>query len=312
MIVLAAIPASYFGLKNYCSLQQHREYENPNGARTSEQHAPPQGQQSDPTATFNLSVTDKGKIEGRYYAKDKPKEKEDWTEKFWCDAKIGEFSLVAFTLFLVLFTGGLWFSTHRLWIGGEKQLTATQRPWVKIHSVEAWSDLTFTDASAKLMTCVTVENYGNSPGVRVRVDLKIVCENGSNLRELQAAFARPFRRPPAEFTPEITSWPKDKISYPQEVFMEEAELDRCRAIASANTAPVLRLALIGCITYEFSFAPGMHQTSIIYRIEKKTPYAGAHLYDVIANARGAVRSQGTIDQNDLLFLIGSDGTGPVD
>ena len=106
-------------------------------------------------------------------------------------------------------------------------------------------------------------------------------------------------------------------------YLTDDEVQRLAEAAKANrhgqrdatmilVAYRLHLALIGCITYEFSFAPGMHQTSLIYRIWKKTRYAGAALHDDIANAEGAIRPQGTIEQSDMAFLIGSDGTGSVD
>lgn len=136
VIVLAAIPASYFGLQNYCSLQQHREYENSNRAGTGEQHAAPEGKKTNPAATFNLRVTNLGEIEGSYYTKSTPPEKEDWVIKFWCDAKIGEFSLVVFTFFLVLFTGGLWFSTHRLWQATTEALRLGRDEFNASHSPE--------------------------------------------------------------------------------------------------------------------------------------------------------------------------------
>lgn len=122
VLLLAAVPISYIALENACSLQHSRNDKNAKSANGSDDHTSPKGKQTTPTATFNLSITEPGKIDGRYYAKEAEREKEDWSYKFWCDAKIGEFALVVFTFFLVVFTGGLWWSTHRLWKAGESQI----------------------------------------------------------------------------------------------------------------------------------------------------------------------------------------------
>jgi hypothetical protein len=126
VLILAAIPASYLALEKTCSLEQGRNDEYAERASNSSNSAAPNGQHPNPTATFNLRITGEGTVDGNYYAKNAEGEKEKWTHKFWCDAKIGEFALVVFTLFLVVFTGGLWWSTHRLWKAGEKQIAAAQ------------------------------------------------------------------------------------------------------------------------------------------------------------------------------------------
>lgn len=160
LLILAMIPGPYFVLKNYCSLEHHGNNKNSHSSGTSEQDASPQREQAQPMAAFNLSVTDPGKIKGSYYAKDKPKQKENWTEKFWCDAKIGEFALVVFTFLLVLSTGGLWFSTHRLWNAAEKQ----ERPWVALDSfnVEVKENTVFFTYAFR--------NFGKSPTFGLHID----------------------------------------------------------------------------------------------------------------------------------------------
>jgi hypothetical protein len=126
-LLLAAIPLSYMALKNGCLLQDSRNYKNTESAESGKDRTPPRREQTNPTATFDLSISEPGKINGSYYAE---REKDDWAHKFWCDAKIGEFALVSFTLFLVVFTGGLWFSTDRLWKAGKEALEVTERALV--------------------------------------------------------------------------------------------------------------------------------------------------------------------------------------
>lgn len=170
VLFLAAVLGSYFGLENYCSLQHQGNDKNPNGANSSEQHAAPQGQQAEPTATFNLSVSEPGKIEGRYYTYATPQEKENWTRKFWCDAKIGEFALVVFTFLLVLFTGGLWLSTDKLWV--VTKVTAEHIPIVERAYVYGGFGSRAADPARGLITvAVTLANYGKTPAFVTKVEL---------------------------------------------------------------------------------------------------------------------------------------------
>ena len=100
LALIAIVCGSYFTLQYKCSL-------------------PPSD--TPPTATFDLRVAEQNKIEGNYRNND------DWRHSFWCDTKIGEFSIAAFNLLLVIFTGGLWWSTNRLW-SVTKTLADADRP----------------------------------------------------------------------------------------------------------------------------------------------------------------------------------------
>jgi hypothetical protein len=153
-LLLAAILVSgaFLALNNACSLgnppmvgqqvQHGGGDEKPKGTEPSEQSSSPQGEKSKPTARFELRKTDTNKVEGRYYAEDTDREKETWSHKFFCDTKIGEFTLAVFTLFLVLFTGGLWWSTGKLWRStsesvelARKEFLSTHRPRLRVYQV---------------------------------------------------------------------------------------------------------------------------------------------------------------------------------
>lgn len=220
--------------------------------------------------------------------------------------------IALFTIILAGSTIGLWFSTSKLWNSAERQLIATQRPWVKVNTIALASDLVFENGEATLTLSVAVGNYGNSPGLRVRIDAGIIASNERNIFQAQRDFAGQFRQSPEADVPELTSWRGDVIAMPVIARMDATELRRCQGIAARSDFPVLRLSIIGCITYEFDFADGWHQTGLLYMLRKWSPYPGALLQDQIANAQGAVRPEGRISEQDLAIAIGLEGTGPVD
>ena len=303
------VVAAFFALQKTCSsddaliitqrhLQPDGANKNNEDANSGEKSSSPQRDQPKPMATFNLRITEHDEIEGHYYAEN-GREKSDWVHKFICETKIGEFALAVFTFFLVLFTGGLWWSTARLWTAGERQIAATQRPWVKVNQIAPASDLVFENGEATPILNVDVGNYGNSPGLRVRINAAIIASNERNIFQAQRDFARQFRQPAETDVPELTSWRGDQIGMPVIARMDAAELRRCQEIAARSDFPVLMLSIIGCITYEFSFTDGWHQTGLLYMLRKFSPYPGALLHDEIANAQGAVRPEGRISEQDF-------------
>ena len=220
--------------------------------------------------------------------------------------------IALFTIILAGSTFGLWFSTNQLWKSQGKELIATQRPWVKVNTIDPASDLVFENGEATATLNVTVGNHGNSPGLRVRINAAIIASNERNIFRSQRNFARQFRQSAETDMPELTSWRGEAIGMQVIARMDAAELRRCQEIAARSNFPVLMLSIIGCITYEFDFAKGWHQTGLLYMLRKLTHYPGAYLRDEIAHAIGAVRPEGRIVQHDLGIGIGLEGTGPVD
>jgi hypothetical protein len=308
-------------LKNECSSDDSfvkiESHAKPNGANdnpgkpdTSESHPRPQIKNAKPTATFELRATSENKIEGNYYAEQAGEEKSNWSHKFICDTKIGEFSIAVFTLFLVIFTGGLWWSTARLWTAGERQLAAAQRPWVKVDSIGPVGPLVFENGEGRVDLRVVVSNKGNSPGLRVRVDVKLVASNQINLLQEQQAFAAAHRRAaaPNELRPELTSWPAgDTISFGVTAWLSSIDMPRFKPLADNTPFPVTLLAIVGCVTYEFSFSDGFHQTGLIYDLHR-APSGNAPASPVV----GAVPLEGTIPQHELNIGLNFAGTGPID
>jgi hypothetical protein len=64
---------------------------------------------------------------GRVYPAEQPRnEPNAWWQRFWCNVNASDYFVALFTLVLAAVTGFLWFSTHRLWKAGEKQIIAAQ------------------------------------------------------------------------------------------------------------------------------------------------------------------------------------------
>jgi hypothetical protein len=141
LVVIVLGWASFVALKNTCSLSgpltKLTEPIKPNGAddnaktpNSSELNPSPEAKDADPSARFDLSVTGPNKIEGHYYAQNAERGNGDWGRKFLCDTKVGEFALAIFTLFLVIFTGLLWFATDRLVRGADDTAKRQLRAYV--------------------------------------------------------------------------------------------------------------------------------------------------------------------------------------
>jgi hypothetical protein len=207
------------------------------------------------------------------------------------------------------FTFTLKRSTDRLWEAGERQLTATQRPWVKVDSITPVSDLVFVHGEGRVDLRVIVSNKGNSPGLRVRVNTKLVASNQISLLQEQAEFSAAHRVSPGpnELRPELTSWPEETITFGVTAWLNSIDMARFRPLADNAPFPITLLAIVGCITYEFSFADGFHQTGLIYDLHRG-PSGHAPASPVI----GAIPLQGRIPQHELNLRLNFAGTGPVD
>jgi hypothetical protein len=67
------------------------------------------------------------------------------------------------------------------------------------------------------------------------------------------------------------------------------------------------------VDYEFSFAPGHHQTGIIFDLRRKVPYPRSRFGPIYSDVEGAIMLEdGITSSNDLSISIGFVGTGPVD
>ena len=327
VLILALVTiCAFLPLQKYCSsenaltkIESHakpeRANENAKNADSSEKSSSPESSEPKPSATFKLRATSSNQIDGSYYAENREGEKENWSHKFWCETKVGEFAIALFTLLLVLFTGGLWWSTYQLWTAGERQLAATERPWVKVDSISVAGPLTFQNGEAKVALLIVVSNKGKSPGLRVRANVKLVASNQISLASEQREYAANFRSPPQPNTlvTELTSWPNgDTITFETVAWMNSNDMQRFKPLADNTPFPILLFAIVGCIDYEFTFAKGRHQTGLIYTLRRTQPYFGIARNEQTPVLDGAIRLGETVGAGDLRIGIGPEGTGPVD
>src|SRR4029078_4152698 len=128
-----------------------------------------------PVADFSLRVAEPNKIEGNYYTHDG-----DWLHKFLCDIKLGEFVVTFLTLFLVAFTGFLWWSTKELSKAtanaAEAQAKDTriiQRAYLSVESLGIHPLI----QSDKLVAHVKIINAGNLPASKVKWKIKCLFDD---------------------------------------------------------------------------------------------------------------------------------------
>jgi hypothetical protein len=247
-----------------------------------------------------------------------------------------EQTIADYTKIVGIFTGLLVIATIFLFISGERNvdvarrtakaakesadvardtLIAAQRPWVKVDGLPLiTSDLVFVNGEGSIDLVFTISNRGSAPGLRVRIDAKIVASNQINLLEEQRNWAANFRvdGAPSELRPEYTSWKDDKIVYRVKAWMNSVEMPRFKPLSDNTPFPISLLAIVGCVTYEFDFAPGYHQTGIIYDLRKTTPYSPGQFGQYTAIEGAIILKDGvTIPKDHLQISIGLVGTGPV-
>jgi hypothetical protein len=132
----ALIAGSFYVLETACSLPGQIESaadKNSETSKPSKNNPPEKTQQAQPSATFDLRVTNPNTIEGNYYAP-----KDNWTRNFFCETKLGEFALACFTFFLVIFTALLWRSTEKLSIVTENSTKIAQATEIPIPLISAF------------------------------------------------------------------------------------------------------------------------------------------------------------------------------
>jgi len=143
LIVVLLSWSGFVALKSACSsdspllkinqsLPPSRSYENTKISDTNGKDFALKNNQLAPSASFDLSVTGLNNVEGRYHAQNTEGNGSDWTRRFVCETKLGEFSLAVFTLFLVIFTGLLWSATDRLVRGADENARKQLRAYIGV------------------------------------------------------------------------------------------------------------------------------------------------------------------------------------
>jgi hypothetical protein len=213
----------------------------------------------------------------------------------------------------------------------KQTLVATQRPWIQV-KLTAAGPLVFgaapEDQEARIELAFLARNVGNSPAIRVSLDVKLTISNTIDLRTEQKVYSDGIRKSreqaasqPNVIQPEITLFPGEQFPLQAVAYMNAEPLAKFREWAGKHPGAIILPAIVGSVFYEFTFAKGHHQTGIIYAIHKRTPYPDGHPLPgyahippgyPITNVEGAIPLEGAIPDSDLVLRQNIVGTGPID
>jgi hypothetical protein len=128
---------------------------------------------------------------------------------------------------------------------------------------------------------------------------------------------------------ENTLFPDEETVINLRAWTNREQIERALKWAANIPDNKVNLTFVGCVYYEFTFAPGLHQTGIILDLKKKTLYPdntppasysavfGEHYepnmrtYNPDRISDG-VRLEGVIPADDLVLTRNIVGTGPID
>jgi hypothetical protein len=217
-------------------------------------------------------------------------------------------------------------------------LVATNRPWIQIKSIAITSPLGFgreygNDVGGGVNLALLVKNVGKSPAIRVGAEVQLAWtfDELASQREFCEIIKRV--RDPALQTrtllPENTLFPDDEMTFHIRAWTNREQIERALNWAGNIPDNKVNLKLIGCVYYEFSFAPGLHQTGIIFELKKKALYPDStppasysavpvEMYEPNMKTYNpdrvsdGVRLEGVIPADDLVLSRSIVGTGTID
>jgi hypothetical protein len=179
LILVSVVLGAFLSLQKECSLGntliKFDEHVKPNGTSdyaenpdSSKKSAAPETDEPRPPATLKLRAANHNEIDGTYYAENSEGEKENWTHKFWCETKSGEFAIAIFTFLLVIFTGGLWLSTSKLWQVTNDTLTHAENTAKRqLRAYLAVEKCTLRYREGQPVATVKIRNCGQTPAENV-------------------------------------------------------------------------------------------------------------------------------------------------
>jgi hypothetical protein len=204
---------------------------------------------------------------GKHAEKGEEDGTEFWPSVFGVRLKITDSLLAVFTFGLLVFTGLLWRSTHKLWFAGEKQLrlarealVADQRAWLVVTHFHIES-LDFgrvvkgsADASADIV--IKFSNVGRTPALNVNIELHMIGDYATEANEVKTFATKIFRGD----GPMVASGETVEEEYTLSV--SGSELYRYGGRGG------IRPLIVGCITYHILQDSEFRQTGFGYRPER--------------------------------------------
>jgi hypothetical protein len=163
-----------------------------------------------------------------------------------------------------------------------RSLELSERPWVSIDkkSMFITKPLTFSSNNASMYISYSWTNTGHSPAMHIHSKNKLIALSmtkspEAEAAERQAALCDPLRKIPRWRILEITIFPNDTFPFNEGLSLDQGEI--AAGLKSRESGPAahpgyISLVLIGCVDYQFSFAPGHHQTRYAFNIGSPGPF----------------------------------------
>lgn len=153
---------------------------------------------------------------------------------------------------------------------GTNQLELSERPWVSIKEISINEPLRFDAKGALISTIHVLRNTGHSPGMHVKWKSQLMTVNwfkgiNTEISIAQDALCQRVRDSSPLF--ENTIFPDDKITQSDGIDLPFKDIDAALKHRESEPEPLrgtIELALVACIDYQFSFAPGHHQTKYVF------------------------------------------------
>jgi len=195
---------------------------------------------------------------------------EFWPTFLGIRLKITDSLLAVFTAGLLIFTGLLWRSTDKLWLGGEKQLrlarealVSDQRAWLVVTNFRIetlnFGRIVNGAADAQADVYIGITNVGRTPALKVDVQLSLI---GNYATEASAV---------REFA--VQSYKSALADGRMVAAGEELDENRVLSVSGGELYRYgehgrIRPLIVGCVTYQILQDSEFRQTAFVYRPER--------------------------------------------
>jgi hypothetical protein len=213
------------------------------------------------------------------YCATEPEQKDDkWRHDFFCEFKITDAIIAAFTVILAIVTAGLIIvgicqtrQVAKTIALTRAEFIATQRPWITV-DVRIGGPLAYDANGANFTFVFILENIGNSPATNVWPDFKVVAPDSGPIvthfdeRKMQREIIE-RRKHSEKIWHGDTIFPKKTIEKRITYTITMEELSKIMKHAPID-APLLSPSLIGAVCYYSHFSTAPNQTGFICEIRR--------------------------------------------
>lgn len=162
------------------------------------------------------------------------------------------------------------------------QLITAERPWVSIDNLSFTKRLTFDKSGASANFTFNLRNTGNSPALAVSSKgilapvLLVGYPSGDSIADLLERYCKPSPQIQQSHSTiaspgdqRIPIFPGEKPGGALELNLSTKEIAKASAVpfmAGVPPSSAIPIAVIVCVDYEFSFAPGHHQSRYAWQL----------------------------------------------